>query len=81
MSSYIYNVFERDDDCTECPGERQLLLSTTKKWVATKFLRSILDKGLSIYNFDVFRSRDGMGGTAISVDPYEFVEIDPGEVL
>lgn len=81
MSSYIYNVFERDDDCTECTGERQLLLSTSKKWVAVRFLRGVLDEGNSLYRYDVFRSRDGYGGTAVEVDPYEFMEIDLGEVF
>lgn len=81
MSSYIYSIFERDDDCTECTGERQLLLSTTKKWVATKFLGQILAAGNSLYVYDVFRSRDGHGGTAVEVDPYEFMQIDLGEVL
>lgn len=81
MSQYIYNVFERDDDCTECVGERQLLLSTSQKWVATRFLREVLDLGKSLHPYDIFRSKDGFGGTAVSVDPYEFMQIDLGEVL
>lgn len=81
MSQYIYNVFERDEDCTECTGERQLLLSTGKKWVATKFLTEVLSQGKSLYTYDIFRSKDGQGGTAMMVDPYEFMQIDLGEVL
>jgi hypothetical protein len=81
VSAYIYNIFERDDDCTECTGERQLLLSSSKKWVATRFLKEVLESGKSLMDYDIFRSRDGMGGTAVEIDPYDFMEVDLGEVL
>lgn len=81
MSTYIYNIFEQDTDCPGCTGERQLLLASTKKWVATGFLKEALASGRSLMDYEILRSRDGMGGTAISVDPYEFMKIDVGEVL
>lgn len=81
MSGYIYNIFERNTDCTECTGERNLILSTGQKWVATKFLKGVLESGLSLWDYDVFRSRDGFPMTAAEIDPYEFMQIDLGEVL
>lgn len=78
MSAYIYTVFEADEHILEDP---QLLLATSKKWVATKFLKGIVESGLSLSNYQVARSRDGLGGTAVWIDSYEFMEIDLGEVL
>jgi hypothetical protein len=62
-------------------GERQLLLAASKKWVATKFLKEALAEGKSLMDYEVIRSRDCLGGTAVIVDTYEFMNIDLGEVL
>lgn len=81
MSQYIYNIFVRNTDCTECMGNRVLVLATGKKWVATRFLSGILESGLSIQDYEVARSREGLSDTSTMVDAYEFMQIDLGETL
>jgi hypothetical protein len=80
MSQYIYNVFVPVVECTECNAERQLVLSTGKKWVATQYLEGVLQEGGSLMNYDISRSIDGRPDTAVWIDSYEFMKIDLGEM-
>lgn len=81
MATYIFNVYERDTDCTECTGSPYVVYSSTKKWAAQKFLKGALESGLSLMNFDITRSKDGVAGSTVDIDPYEFMQIDLGEVM
>jgi len=75
MSAYIYTLVE-----TVASGKVQQLNASTRKYVITDYVnRSYLDKGLSIASLTIIRSKDGYPGSAVHVDPYEFMKIDLGE--
>lgn len=75
--AYIYNVFET---LSQLDGP-SLQFSSTRKYEARKFLQAHLEEGSSLASFTVTRSRDGIKDTLTYVDPYEFMDIDLGEVI
>ena len=79
MSGYIYTIFEDGEWCTECGHERNQIFSSTRKYEATRYLGKIVSDGHSLHNFNVTRARDGIPGTSVDVDVYEFMKIDLGE--
>lgn len=78
MSGYIYTVKQGDAQLGE---EEQTRIQTTRKYEATKFLQRQLAEGVSLSKFEVSRARDGYADSLVYVDPYEFMQIDLGEVL
>lgn len=76
MSGYIYNIY----DYSQLDG-RTPQFASTRKYEARRFLKQKLDEGTSLALFEVTRSRDGVKDTITYVDPYEFMQIDLGEVL
>jgi hypothetical protein len=77
MSGYIYQVKQGD---IQLGQEEQTRIQTTRKYEATRFLERQLMEGLSLSGFEVTRSRDGRVDTLVHIDPYEFMNIDMGEL-
>lgn len=76
MAKYVYTIVQWVNDT---PDWR---LTSTYKWQAVDWLReNVLEKGVSLGNYDVVRSKDGQPGTAEFADIYEFMNIDLGETL
>lgn len=79
MAGYIYSVKQVDDAQLDYPGQTRI--QTTRKYEATKFLERQLSDGVSLSQFEVTRSRDGVADSTHVYDIYKFMRIDLGEVL
>jgi hypothetical protein len=76
VASYIYTLMQ-----ATASGKAELINTTSKKWALKAFIREkFLDVGWSIDSLVIYRSKDCIPNSATSVDPYEFMEIDLGEV-
>lgn len=74
--SYIYII-----QYTPSEYHGEIAWSGTQKWRAIDFLKGELEDGLSMDLFKLTRMKDGQPHTRTELDPYEFMQIDLGEVL